>query len=242
MYHLAQSYTDQLRYAEADTLFLELIAIQQRTLEPDHPQILRTRSAMGWNHRLAGRYDEAERLTAAALADMRRILGDDHPETLIAVNNLAVIYKDLERYAEAEPLYLENLESGTRILETHPENLPALVNLGSFYMAQDRWEEAHALADRAVDTFTGIMPAGHVGIAFARMTRGLSSLELGRLREAEIDLMAANDALRPIFPPDHRHLMNIRTKLALICDEQGRGEDAQRWRRLIAEGEGAAEP
>jgi len=234
MYHLAQTYTDHLRHADAESLFLELIAIQDRELAPDHPNTMRTKSALGWNYRLASRHDEAEELTAGALADMRRVLGSDHPETLIAVNNLAIIYKDQQRYDEAEPLYLESLESGVRLLgETHPENLPALVNLAAFYQTQARWDDAFRLADRAVTTFTDIMPDGHLGIAFARMTRALSLVEQRRFAAAEPDLLQAHDAMSRVFQADHRHLQNVCKTLVRVYTELGRSSEAARWQTTV---------
>ncbi len=235
MYHLAQTYTDQLRHDDAEALFLELIEIQRRDGHADDYHAMGTRIALGWNYRLATRYAEAESLTVAALADMRRVLGNDHPETLIAVNNLAIIYKDQKRYVEAEPLYLENLESSIRILgETHPENLPALVNLASFYLSQERWDDAYRLADRAVATFTDIMPEGHIGIAFAMMSRGLSLFEQRRFAAAEPDLLLSHDYMSRTFPPHHRHIVNVADKLALLYEELGRAEDAARWREMVS--------
>jgi len=237
MYHLAQTYTDQLRYAEAESLYLELLAILEREHGRDHPHTMSAKSSFAWLYRLDVRHAEAEKLAAEALADMRRVLGNDHTETLIAVNNLAIIYKDQEKYAEAEPLYLESLESGIRIMgESHPENLPSMVNLAAFYQTQERWDDAFQLADRAVTVFTDVMPEGHIGIAFAHMTRGLCHLEQQRLPAAEADLLFAHGILSGIFGPDHRHLRNIREKMALICDRSGRPEEAAGWRAMLAEG------
>jgi tetratricopeptide (TPR) repeat protein len=237
MYHLAQTWADQLRLAEADSLYTELSAILDRELGPDHPRTLGARSAHGWLHRMAGRLDEAEAFTASALAGQRRVLGNDHNETLVSVNNLAVIYKDLGRFDEAEPLYRENLESGVRLLgEAHPENLPAMVNLAAFYQAQERWDDAQRTADRAVAVFTDVMPEGHIGVALARMTRGLSLLELGRPVAAEADLLAAHAVMGGLFGSDHRHVRNVCTKLAEIYDSLGRSGEAARWRARAAEG------
>ncbi len=220
MLHLAQTYTDQLRYDDGETLYLELLAIMDRDLGPDHPETMGTKAALGWLYRLAGRHEEVETLTSAALVDMRRVLGDDHSSTQTAVNNLAIIYKDQERYVEAEPLYLESLESGIRIMgEAHPENLPSMVNLAAFYMTQERYDEAFRLADRAVNIFTDIMPEGHIGIAFARMTRGLSLFEQHRLPQAEPDFLFAYETLNGYFRTGHRHALSVCEKLVVIYDE-----------------------
>ncbi|MBC8423807.1 serine/threonine protein kinase [bacterium] len=241
MYHLAQTYADQLRYAESESLYVDLLAMMDRDLGPDHPRTLSTRSSLGWLYRLADRHQEAETLTAAALADMRRILGDDHSETLIAVNNLAIIYKDLERYAEAEPLYLESLESGIRIMgEAHPENLPSMVNLAAFYQAQERYDEAYRLADRAVTVFTDVMPEGHIGLAFAHMSRGLSLFEQRRPAAAEADLLFAHGIMYEYFGPQHPHVRNVCEKLALICEGAGRTEEADGWRKMLEPDDGGA--
>jgi tetratricopeptide (TPR) repeat protein len=89
MVSLANSYSQQGRHKEAESLYRAGLEISRRVNGPDHPDTLR------WTTNLANdllgqeRYQEAEALFGQALEISRRVLGPDHPTTLRTIYNLA---------------------------------------------------------------------------------------------------------------------------------------------------------
>jgi tetratricopeptide (TPR) repeat protein len=81
----------QGRFAQADSLFTETLAAQERVLGADHPDVLATRASLATMLTGAGRFDESERLWRSLLAQMRRVLGGDHPDAANCLVGLAAI-------------------------------------------------------------------------------------------------------------------------------------------------------
>jgi tetratricopeptide (TPR) repeat protein len=82
-----------------------LLAEQETSLGPEHPDTLHTRSNLAYAYRDAGRTAEAITLHEQTLAAMERVLGLDHPDTLHSRGHLAAAYRDAGRTAEASKLY-----------------------------------------------------------------------------------------------------------------------------------------
>jgi hypothetical protein len=79
----------QRRYAEAEQLSREILAVRRRLLGDDHPDTLTSRATLA---RLAGgqgRRTEAEELYRQVIADRTRVLGVHHPDTAAVRNELA---------------------------------------------------------------------------------------------------------------------------------------------------------
>ena len=102
MYRLAWIIAGQGRHAEAEALYVKILARQREILGSDHQSTLRT-----W-YRLArsisaqqGRASEAEEHFRLVLAARRQVLGSDHQATLRARFRVALANVQLRRLDEA---------------------------------------------------------------------------------------------------------------------------------------------
>ncbi len=66
--HLGNLHRDQGRYAEAEPLYQRSLAINEKALGPEHPDVARTLENYAALLRLTARADEAERMEARAKA------------------------------------------------------------------------------------------------------------------------------------------------------------------------------
>ena len=92
------------KYAEAVPLTQRALAIQEKTLGPDHPEVAASLNNLAQLYVLQGRYAEAEALFKRSLAIRERSLGPDNPDVAASLNNLAHLYRAQGRNTEAEPL------------------------------------------------------------------------------------------------------------------------------------------
>ena len=139
-------YRAQGRYAEAEPLYKRSLAIREKALGPDHPDVGDSLNNLAELYRAQGRYAEAEPLYKRSLAIAEKALGPDHPDVGAALNNLAALYEAQGRYAEAEPLYQRSLAICEKALgPDHPDVGTALNNLAVLYQAQGRYAEAEPL-------------------------------------------------------------------------------------------------
>ena len=85
--------TAQGRYAEAEPLYKRALAIREKALGPDHPDVGTSLNNLAVLYQAQGRYAEAEPLYKRALAIREKALGPDHPDVGTSLNNLAVLYQ-----------------------------------------------------------------------------------------------------------------------------------------------------
>lgn len=158
--NLASFYQFQGKYAEAEPLFIQALAINQQA--DNHLNLAISLNNLAGLYKAQGKYTEAEALYVQALAIKQEALGEPHPSLATSLNNLASVYYAQERYDEAEAIYQKVLELKKCLLgKRHPSLATAWNNLASVYHAQKRYKEAEALYSRAVDLSSQVLGATH---------------------------------------------------------------------------------
>jgi len=80
------------------------LAIREKALGPDHPDVAKSLNNLAEVYREQGRNADAEALYQRALAIREKALGPDHPDVAKSLNNLAEVYREQGRNADAEPV------------------------------------------------------------------------------------------------------------------------------------------
>ena len=91
--HLAQTYSAQGKFVEAEPVYLEALKIYQEVHGENHLDVAATLNNLGVLHRKHGQFADAQRLLMRALAIKERLLGPDHLEVALAMSNLAALYQ-----------------------------------------------------------------------------------------------------------------------------------------------------
>jgi tetratricopeptide (TPR) repeat protein len=97
------------RYSDAIPIAQRVLALREKALGRDHPDVAISLSNLAELYASQGRYAEAEPLYQRSLAIQEKAFGRDHPNVALSLNNLAALYKEQGRYADAEPLYQRSL-------------------------------------------------------------------------------------------------------------------------------------
>ena len=122
------------RYAEAIPLVQQALAIYEKALGPDHPDVATAVNNLALLYDKQGRTPRPSRSTSGRWRSDEKALGPDHPDVATVLNNLAVLYDNQGRYAEAEPLYKRALAIDEKALgPDHPDVATALNNLAVLY-------------------------------------------------------------------------------------------------------------
>jgi tetratricopeptide (TPR) repeat protein len=93
------------RYADAIPIAQQVLAIREKALGRDQPNVATSLNNLAELYRLQGRYGDAEPLYQRSSAIFEKALGRDHPYVANSLNNLAELYRSQGRYADAEPLH-----------------------------------------------------------------------------------------------------------------------------------------
>jgi tetratricopeptide (TPR) repeat protein len=122
------------KFSEAMPLAQRALAVFEKALGPDYPNVAATLNTLGTIYTAQGRVADAEPLHRRALAIEEKTLGPDHPGVAPTLNNLAKLYDDQGRYADAEPFYRRALAIHEKARgPDHPRFANTLNNLAVLY-------------------------------------------------------------------------------------------------------------
>jgi tetratricopeptide (TPR) repeat protein len=139
------------RYADAEPLYRRSLAIQEKALGPNHPDVANSLNNLALLYQTKARYADAESLLNRSLAIGENVFGPDNPGVATSQSNLANLYVFQARYADAETLYKRALAIREKVLgPSHPEVAYALNNLANLYQTQSRLADAEPLLLRSL--------------------------------------------------------------------------------------------
>jgi tetratricopeptide (TPR) repeat protein len=136
--------------AGAQALYERCLAIREKELGPDDPEVLQTLNNLAAVYGAQENYAAAEPLFRRVLESREKALGSDDRLTAQSLNNLALLYAAAGRYEEAEPLYersLAALEKSTG--RNHPDVAKVLENYAALLAETGRTERAKQMEERA---------------------------------------------------------------------------------------------
>jgi len=141
------------RYDDAVPLAERALAILEKALGAEHPNVATALNSLATLYANKGDYERAEPLYQRALTILEKALGAEHPDVATALNNLAALYAYKGDYARAEPLYQRALAITEKALGAeHPDVATSLSNLATLYEAKGDLVRAVQVSRRAEDT------------------------------------------------------------------------------------------
>jgi tetratricopeptide (TPR) repeat protein len=92
------------KFAQAEPLFRQVLAIAEKALGPEHPNVATSLNNLAGLYDAQGQYAQAEPLYRRALAIFEKALGPEHPKVATSLENYATLLRKTQRPAEAETL------------------------------------------------------------------------------------------------------------------------------------------
>src|SRR5205814_1413974 len=90
---VALAHVFQAQFAEAEKWAVRALAISEKALRSDHPDIANALNNLAVLYERQGRYAEAEERYLRALAISEKVLPSDHPDIANSLHNLAALYE-----------------------------------------------------------------------------------------------------------------------------------------------------
>src|ERR1700683_4360274 len=221
------------RFAEAIPLAQQLLAIKEKDLGPDHPEVATALTNLADLYGQEGRYAEAELLYKRALT-IYEALGPNPPnvqwwDLSTAFSNLDGLYKRQGRTAEAEAL-----EKRWQAMMAPPQsNTEKLYQRFDDLYKAGRFAEAIPLAQEVLAIAEKERGPDHPEVAIALRNLAFLYKEQGRSAEAEPLLKRALTIYENALGRDHPDFtlsLNVVTAfddLALLYKQQGRYAEAE---------------
>jgi CHAT domain-containing protein len=215
------------RYSDAIPIAQQVLAIREKTLGGDHPDVATALSDLALLYDIQGRYADAEPLYHRSLAIREKTLGREHPAVAGSLNNLAALYAGQGRYAEAEPLYQRSLAIREKALgRDHPDVATSLNNLAALYATQGRNAEAEPLHQRSLAIREKALGRDHPDVATTLNNLAAVYATQGRYAEAEPLHQRSLTIFEKALGRDHPDVATSLNNLAELYATQGRYADA----------------
>ena len=234
----------QGRYADAEPLLKQALAIQKAALGPDDPDIAPVMNNLAGIYRELGRYADAEALYRQALEIREKLLGRNDSALASSLNNLAAVLSNQGRYSDAEPLFrraisLKEKASG----QDDPDVARTLNNLAQLYRLQGLYAQAELLCKRALATLKKALGPDHPDVATGLNNLAQVYWAQARYGEAEPLFKRALEIREKTFGSEHPVVAVSLNGLAELYRVQGRyAEAGALYRRALAIREKALGP
>jgi CHAT domain-containing protein/tetratricopeptide (TPR) repeat protein len=140
------------KYDEALPFARQALAIREKELGLDHPNVAQSLGNLAVLYKEKGEYRRAEPLFRRALTINEKTLGSEDLAVALSLNNLGALYWAQGELGRAEPILRRALDIREKALgPRHPEVAQSLNNIAELYRARGEYERAEPLYLRAVD-------------------------------------------------------------------------------------------
>jgi tetratricopeptide (TPR) repeat protein len=224
------------KFSEAIPVAQRVLAIREKALGPDHPDVATALDSLAMLYHNQGRYADAEPLYKRSMVIREKVLGPEHASVADSLNNLAELYRTQGRYADAEPLYKRSITIYEKALgPDSPRFAKSLNNLAFLYGQQSRYADAEPLFKRAVAVLEKALGPDHPDVG--QLLNNLAGLYngQGRYADAEPLFKRALAVGEKALGPDHPNVATSLVSLAALYTAQGRYADTEPlYKRALA--------
>ncbi len=232
------------RYEESQKAHERVLALRQKAMGPEHPDVATSLNNLGGVLFYLGKYEESREMHARGLALREKVLGPEHPYVASSLNNLGLAFWKLGKLEEARAAHERALALREKVLGPDtPDVAVSLNNLGLILLDQERFDEALKVYQRVLSLWEKTLGPEHPDVALALYNLGVGFEGLGNgeesLRMHERALKLRQKALGPEHPDVASSLSSIGTALLRLGKP---AEALERFKRALALQEKALGP
>jgi len=216
------------QYAEGEPIYQNALALHERLLGPDHPEIVQTLSGLASLYYEQGKYGQAEPLYQRALVMCEQAQGMSHVEVGKILNELALLYDAQGRYEQGEPLYRRALLIFEQALgHEHPYVATSLNGLAQLYRNQGKYEQSGPLYRRALRIREQALGQDHPDVATTLNALAQLYRDQGKDELAEPLYRRALHIREQALGQDHPNVAIVLNNLAELYLNQGESAQAE---------------
>ena len=228
-------------FYEGRSLFERALDVRRRELGSEHPDTLRSMTALAIAAGLAPglkpddlrhSLTDGAKLAREALETQQRVLGPEHPDTLQSMMVVGSILLSEGKLSDAEALQRETLASRRRILGSdHLDTLWSILRLSHTLAMRGELKEAQELSREALATYRRVLGPDDPSTLRAMIALATVLRLDNQLAAAEQLLRAELDAAQKRFGQEHPKTLAAMHRLAKFLDFQGRLAEAEGLQR-----------
>jgi tetratricopeptide (TPR) repeat protein len=219
---------NQGQYAAAIPLVERALAIREKVLGLEHPDVATSLNNLAALYQNMGNYQKAEPLYQRSLAISEKVLGLEHPNVARSLNNLALLYHHMGNYQKAEPLHQRSLAIREKVLGLeHPNVATSLNNLAELYRDMGNYQKAEPLYQRSLAISEKVLGLEHPDVA--RSLNNLAELyrDMGNYQKAEPLYQRSLAISEKVLGLEHPNVATSLNNLAALYRAQGNYQKAE---------------
>ena len=220
----------EVNYSEALTYLDSARVLQEKYLEPLHPDLAYTYNKIGLVYVNQGKYEEAMKWFDKALEIDEKVLDPLHPDIATIYNNKGAVYANQDKNEEALKWIDKALEIREKVLDSlHPDLAQSYNNKGCIYLNQDKYKEAMKWYNKALEIREKVLDPLHPNLATTYYNIGIVYSKQGKYEEALKWYDKALEIDEKVLDPLHPDLALLYNNKGLVYFEQGKYEEALKW-------------
>jgi CHAT domain-containing protein/Tfp pilus assembly protein PilF len=210
------------RYDEALPLAERSLAIREKALGAEHPDVASSLNSLAALYKTKGDSARAEPLYQRALAIWDKTLGAEHSSVASVLQNLAHLYQGKGDYTRSELLYRRALaiKEKTRGTE-HPDVASALNGLAALYAGKGDHAGAEPLYQRALAIREKAFGPEHADVAASLHSLAALYVQKGDFTRAEPLYQRALAIFEKALGAEHPRVADTLHNLAMLHLEKG---------------------
>jgi serine/threonine protein kinase/tetratricopeptide (TPR) repeat protein len=215
-------------YAQAESLFTDVLTRLKALLGSIHQDVANTLNNLALVYHKRGNYARAEDCLQQALAIWEQLSITAHPDLARTLNDMALLHHQQRRWREAETYYLHGLAIWEQVLgPSHPDLAVHLNNLAMLYAQQRNYAQAEPLFQRALAIRERTLGPNHPATAYSLVYLARSYEYQWRYNEAELCYTQALTIRKRSLGPDHPDIAHSLCNLAKLYVAQGKHTQAE---------------
>ena len=183
---------DLAYYSESLCYYTKVLAIREKVLPENHPDIATSYNNVGYAYGKLGDHKKELEYKLKALAIEEKVLPENHPDIATSYNNVGYAYGELGDHKKQLEYYLKALGIREKVLpENHPDIATSYNNVGGAYGKLGDHKKEFEYLLKALAIREKVLPENHPVIATSYNNVGHAYGELGdRKKELEYKLKA----------------------------------------------------
>lgn len=218
IYHQLGWINDKLgNYTEAISFYKKGLAIDEKTLHINHPELATTYENIGLVYDQLRDYSEALAFHQKALAIYRKTLPPDHFDLAASLNNIGLVYYKLDEYSKAESSHIEALEIYKKTLpKNHPSLAASFNNIGQVYNKLNDYSKALYFYEKALEIYKKTLPPDHPNLAICHQNTGKALEKMCEYSKALVAHEKALTIFQKSLSSNHQHLATCYSYIASV--------------------------
>ncbi|CAF1376284.1 unnamed protein product [Adineta steineri] len=208
---------NQGKYEEALTFYEKSLAIKQKTLPPNHPDLASSYSSIGSVHYNMGSYPKALSYYEKDLEISQQSLSPTNPSLASSYNNIGLVHYRVNNYSKALSSHEKALEIWQQSLPpNHPHLAFSYNNIGLVHENMGNYPKALSSHEKALEIRQQSLPPIHPLLASSYHNIGNVHYNMGNYPKALPSHEKALAIKQQSLPPNHPELAASYNNIGLV--------------------------